>query len=196
MRIAWVAWVILLPLVMFAQDVSELPQYRSVAPQPYPYLISDAEGRFYARATPAENHGGTGITKVYRVGEASRDKLLATYKWYAEPRSVILCGNPDTNEVAVVLYNHSSGLDIENVENKTVLRFFAGGTSVITYRVKDLEQFGAKVKRLAPEQFYSPDYVVEGCLRVGESQYAFTLRTNSNKRIQFDILTGRRIQAQ
>ncbi len=197
MRIAWVAWVILLPLVVFAQDVPELPQYRACAVDNYPYLMSDAEGRFYARATPADNHGTTGITKIYRVGEARRDKLLATYKWYARPHSVILCGNPDTNEVAVVLHNQRSGLDIQNVKNETVLRFFRGGMSITTYRVKDLEQFGAKVNRLAPEHpFYIQDYVVEGCMRVGESQYAFTLRTSSNKRIQFDILTGRRAQAQ
>ncbi|MCH8057394.1 MAG: hypothetical protein IIB78_05960 [Proteobacteria bacterium] len=87
-------------------------------------------------------------------------------------------------------------VDIQNVENKTVLRFFGGGKPLSAYRVEDLEQFGAKVKRLAPEQFYIPDYVVEGCLKVGESEYVFTLQTNANKRIQFDILTGRRIQAQ
>ena len=40
-----------------------------------------------------------------------------------------------------MLYNHSSGLDIENVENKTVLTFFAGDMPVITYRVKDLERY-------------------------------------------------------
>ena len=196
MRVVWIGWVVLLPLVVSAQDFSELPQYHSLAPQPYSYVISDSEGKFYARAIPLDIHDAAGITKVYRVGDASPDKLLTTYDWYAEPKSVILCGNPDTNEVAVVLYNHSSGLDIQNVENKTVLRFFGGGKPLSAYRVEDLEQFGAKVKRLAPEQFYIPDYVVEGCLKVGESEYVFTLQTNANKRIQFDILTGRRIQAQ
>ncbi len=184
MRVVWIGWVVLLPLVVSAQDFSELPQYHSLAPRPYSFVISDSEGKFYARAIPLDIHDAAGITKVYRVGDASPDKLLATYNWYAEPKSVILCGNPDTNEVAVVLYNHSSGLDIENVENKTVLRFFGGGKPLITYRVED------------PEQFYIPDYVVEGSLKVGESEYVFTLQTNANKRIQFDILTGRRIQAQ
>ena len=190
MRIAWVAWVVLLPLVVFAQDAPELPPYREPAVDNYPYVMSDAEGRFYARAAPADNHGTTGTTKIYRVGEGRRDKLLTTYKWYARPRTLILCGNPETNEVTVVLHNFRAGLDVQNVKNATALRFFAGGMSLMRYRAKDLEQFG--VKDATPDQpFYIPNYVMEGCERVGESEYAITLRTNSNERLQFDFLTGR-----
>ena len=76
MRMACVAWVTLLPLVVFAQEVSELPQYHGLAADNYPYLVSDAEGRFYARAIPADSRGGSGITRIYRVEEAGRDKLL------------------------------------------------------------------------------------------------------------------------
>jgi hypothetical protein len=105
-----------------------------------------------------------------------------------------LCGDPETTEVAVVLHYKSSGRDIENVPNNIVLRFFSGGESGMTYRVQDLQQFGAPLKRLAPEHpFYIQDYVVDGCERITESLYAFTLRTNGNKRIRFDILTGRRM---
>ena len=195
MRMASVAWTVLLPLVLFARDIPELPQYHERAVDNYPYVMSDAEGRFYARSTPADNRGTTGTTQIYRVGEGRRDKLLTTYKWYERPRRLILCGNPETNEVTVVLHNFRAGLDIQNVKNETALSFFAGGTVLMTYRVKDLEQFG--VKDATPEQpFYIPNYVMEGCKRVGESKYAITLRTNSGKRIQFDFLTGRPFPAQ
>jgi hypothetical protein len=83
MRTAWVSWIILLPLIVSAQEISEVPPYNAPEPDNYPYVVSGAEGRFYARATPADNRGTTGVTKVYRVEEARRDKLLATYEWYS-----------------------------------------------------------------------------------------------------------------
>jgi hypothetical protein len=197
MRGAWLSLVALLPLAVLAQDLSEVSPYNAPEPDNYPYIVSGVEGRFYVRATPADNRGTTGITKVYRVGESRRDKLLATYRWYARPRNVILCGNPDTNAVAVVLHYKRSGRDIQNVPNEIVLKFFGSSESSVAYRVKDLEQFGAQVKRLAPEHsFYTQDYVVDGCERITKTQYVFTLRTESNKRIRFDIPTGRRIEPQ
>ena len=144
MRLAWIAWAIILLPIAFAQDSSELPPYRARAVDNYPYVVSDAEGRFYARAIPADDHGTTGSTNIYRVGETHPDKLLATYEWYARPQTLVLCGNPDTNEVAVVLHNFRAGLRIRNPKNDTALRFFAGGRSLMTYRAEDLAQFGVK----------------------------------------------------
>ena len=192
MRMACVACMMLLPLVVLAQEVPEMPPYHAREAENSPYLLSDAEGKFYVRATPAGKTGEDGTTRVYRVGADGNDELLTTYKWYARPRRVRLCGNPDTNEVAVVLHDPRSGLDIENVKNETVLRFFGGGTALMTYRVKDLEQMGIQVKRIAREHpFYRQDYVVQGCERIGESEYAFTLLTSGNKRVRFDVRTGK-----
>ena len=192
MRMAWLAWSILLSVTAPAQDLSERPPYREVARDNYTYVVSNAGGRFYARAIPADKRGEAGITKVHRVRDGGEDEVLDSYDWYATPRTVILCGNPFTNEVAVVRHEPRSGLDIDDVGNEIVLRFFRGGKLLETYRVRDLERLGATIKRLSPEHsFYTQDYVVDGCERIGESQYAFTLRTSGNRRIQFDIRTGR-----
>ena len=190
MRIAWIALGILVATVVVAEELAQLSPYLERVVEKYPYVVSDAEGRFYVRATPRDAGGSEGVTKAYRVTDDGDDKLLATYEWCARPRSVILCGNPDTNKLAVVTHVRASGRDIQNVEERTVLKFFGGGTRLADYGVYDLVRLGARIKQLSPEPFYRQEYTVEGCRKIREDLYVLTLRIFDNKQINFDIESG------
>ena len=190
MRTTWMVWGMLLTTVVVAEEPAELPPYLERAGDNYAYVLSDARGWFYLRAIPGSAHGDAGTTRVYRVQDDGQDELLTTYKWYSNPLAAILCGNPDTNQLAVVIHYRSVGLDIRDVKNEPVLKFFADGTLLATYRVEDLVRLGAPLKQLSPELFYTQDYEVEGCKRLGKKLYAFTLRTPGERRIQFDITSG------
>ena len=181
----------LIATVVVAEELAQLPPYHQRMVEKYSYVVSDADGRFYVHATPPDAAGGSeGITKAYRVTDDGDDKLLATYEWYARPRTVILCGNPSTNTLAVVTHVRASGRDIQNVEDRTVLKFFGGGTRLADYGVHDLAELGARIKQLSPEPFYKQEYKVQGCTKINEDLYVFTLRTFDHKQINFDIESG------
>lgn len=158
----------------------------------YGYVVSSSEGDFYARGTPPARAEEKGKTEVFRVATEGADKRLATYDWYLRPEEVQVCGNPASNNVALIVHTPWFGRgDWKQTADQTVFEFLGQGRRLATYSVDDLVAMGVSVGRMAAElDIYQANYRVEGCERVGEKEYAFTVVGFGGKRIRFNILTG------
>ena len=132
----------------------------------YSYVLSDADGDFYARGTPPADTGGKGVTKVYRVMADGTDKHVATYDWYVHPEGrpygLHLCGNPDTGEVALLLHTMWFGRgNWKETADKNVLEFFRDGRHLASYSVADLATMGIEIKRIPETDSYEADYQLQ-----------------------------------
>jgi hypothetical protein len=91
--------------------------------------------------------------------------------------------------------------DWKQTADKTVFEFLGQGRRLATYSVNDLVALGVSVSRKASDSdIYEADYRVQGCERVWNKEYTFTLvrfdrkMAFDYKRIRFNILTGQPVE--
>ena len=142
---------------------------------------------FYARCVPAAARGSAGRTEVFRVREGG-DEVVDRYEWYA-PCGLVLGWSPIKGKVAVLaIVRDESAAEWGRREQ---LRFSIGGEHLASYTNDDLIAMGAG--RAASSAYgLHAGFSVIGCEQVpGTNEYDFVIEIGPEKRLRFDITTGR-----
>jgi hypothetical protein len=166
-----------------------------------PYVVTDTNGMFYAKAVPTELAGTKGTTKIYRVA-AKEDTLLDSYDWYAPARFdgwLVLGWESNAGKVSVLRIHQETE---DAADDRVELSFYTGGKRLLTYSSKDLLAMGfKKVDRMstAERRPQRLDIKVIGCKQVagaknpGGVDHNFILSTSDGLLIHFDLATGERL---
>lgn len=144
-------------------------------------------GAFYARCTPTGDEGSAGRTELFQVRE-SGDELLARYDWYA-PGGLLLAWSPLKGKVAVLSIMREQ--TPEDWKNREQLRFALGGDTLARYISEDLLAMGATQSADSVHGLYA-GYRIIGVEQVPQTnEYDFVIEVAQDKRLRFDITTGR-----
>ena len=113
---------------------------------PFPYLVTDSTGQYYARCTP----GMPGTTGIFRV-HPDKDELIDEYPWHerSHPNQLYLLAvgfDTGRNKPVVAVFRPHNQRDAGGLDKQPEFSIYLAGKLVNSYTTKDLKELGAEVE--------------------------------------------------
>jgi hypothetical protein len=147
------------------------------------HVKSSANGRYYAKSIPDADRGSKGKTLVYAVTK-DKDKLIATYKWYAQ-EFFLLDAGPTIVQMGPWARGHEASKD------DLAIAFYKDGKLLRSYSTLDIA--GTKDNVSSSVSHYTVFESIQGYRWIISNNFAFDTRTNDGRAVSFDVHTGERL---
>jgi hypothetical protein len=150
------------------------------------HVRSSSNGLYYAKSIPDASYGSKGKTMVYAVSK-DKDKLIATYKWYAQEFFLL-----DAGPTLVQMGPWARGSEAS--KDDLAIAFHKAGKLLKSYSTLDIA--GTKDNVSNSNSHYTVFESIQGYRWISGANYAFDTRTHDGRIVSFEVNTGETLTKQ